>query len=106
MSELQDKLPTLSSLPDKHALDEKCLDSSADEEASLDQDGSNKSQDGKSIYINGAPVITGGKDVSKYLVDLRDDGDPPVTFRSILLGTIVGGLGAALYQVCIFNIQE
>jgi hypothetical protein len=97
------ELPTLSSLPDEPTLDEKGLDSSAGEkEASLDQ---YEGQDGEPVYINGAPVITDGKDVSKYLVDLRDDGDPPVTFRSILLGTIVGGLGAALYQVCIFYIQ-
>jgi hypothetical protein len=105
MTELQEKLPTLSSLPDEPTIDEKGLISSAEQEASLDQDGPCESQDGESVYINGAPVITDGKDVSKYLVDLRDDGDPPVTFRSILLGTIVGGLGAALFQVCIFNIQ-
>ncbi|KAH9972971.1 oligopeptide transporter [Lactifluus volemus] len=95
------ELPTLSSLPDEPTLDEKGLDSSAGEkEASLDQ---YEGQDGESVYINGAPVITDGKDVSKYLVDPRDDGDPPVTFRSILLGTIVGGLGAALYQIYIFK---
>jgi hypothetical protein len=109
MSEPQENSPTLSSLADEPTLDEKGLDSSAEEkEAPLDQDGSYdgyEGQDGKPLYINGAPVITGGKDVSKYLVDLRDDGDPPVTFRSIVLGTVVGGLGAALYQVCIFDIQ-
>ena len=53
----------------------------------------------KPQYVNGEPVITNGRDVSRYLVDLRDDEDPPFTFRSVILGTIVGGFGAALYQV-------
>ena len=51
-------------------------------------------------YVNGEPVINSGRDVSKFLVDLRDDEDPPFTFRSIVLGTVIGGLGAALVQVC------
>jgi hypothetical protein len=56
--------------------------------------------DEKPRYVNGEPVITNGRDVSRYLVDLRDDEDPPFTFRSAVLGTVIGGLGAALYQVC------
>ena len=55
--------------------------------------------DEKPQYVNGEPVITNGRDVSRYLVDLRDDEDPPFTFRSVVLGTVIGGLGAALYQV-------
>ncbi len=57
------------------------------------------SLDEKPQYVNGEPVITSGRDVSRYLVDLRDDEDPPFTFRSVVLGTMIGGLGAALYQV-------
>jgi hypothetical protein len=52
------------------------------------------------LYVHGEPIITSGRDVSKYLVDLRDDEDPPFTLRSIVLGTVIGGLGAALCQVC------
>jgi hypothetical protein len=52
------------------------------------------------LNVNGEPVITNGIDVSKHLVDPRDDEDPPFTFRSVVLGTVIGGLGAALYQVC------
>jgi hypothetical protein len=51
-------------------------------------------------YVKGEPVITTGRDVSRFLVDFRDDEDPPFTFRSAVLGTVIGGLGAALYQVC------
>lgn len=51
-------------------------------------------------FLNGEPVITTGRDVSKYLVDVRDDRDPALTFRSFFLGTVFAGLGAALCQVC------
>ncbi|EGO04039.1 hypothetical protein SERLA73DRAFT_102396 [Serpula lacrymans var. lacrymans S7.3] len=50
--------------------------------------------------VNGQPpVVSTGKDVSRYLVDLRDDGDPALTFRSLLIGTVFAGLGAALNQI-------
>jgi hypothetical protein len=58
-----------------------------------------EAEDEKPQFVNGEPVINSGRDVSKFLVDLRDDQDPPFTFRSIVLGTVLGGLGAAMYQV-------
>ncbi len=60
----------------------------------------------KPLYVNGEPVISSGRDVSSYLVDLRDDGDPPFTFRSVVLGTVIGGLGAALYQVGLYSTRR
>ena len=62
--------------------------------------------DEKPQYVDGEPVIKSGGDVSKFLVDLRDDQDPPFTFRSVVLGTVIGGLGAALYQVCYFQFSS
>lgn len=59
--------------------------------------GSKEFDDAK--YVNGEPVITTGKDVSRFAVDLRDDEDPAITFRSMVLGTVFAGLGAALVQV-------
>ncbi|KAF9051472.1 oligopeptide transporter [Panaeolus papilionaceus] len=56
-------------------------------------------EDEKPKYRNGEPVITTGKDVSRFAVDVRDDGDQALTFRSIVLGTLFAGLGAALCQV-------
>jgi len=53
----------------------------------------------KHLYHDGEPVITTGKDVSYFAVDLRDDGDQALTFRSIFLGTMFAGMGAALVQV-------
>ncbi|KAJ8693416.1 hypothetical protein PTI98_008409 [Pleurotus ostreatus] len=49
------------------------------------------------------PIIRTGEDVSKYLVDVRDDGDPAITFRSMVLGTLFAALGAALCQIYIFK---
>jgi hypothetical protein len=55
---------------------------------------------GDTLYVKGEPVIKDGKDVSRFAVDLRDDGDPPLTFRSFVLGSVFGALGAALDQAC------
>jgi hypothetical protein len=97
-------LPTQHSSSDPPTPDEKSV--SVDEkEAVLDPDldkissGLEDIVDEKPRYVNGEPVIANGRDVSRYLVDLRDDEDPPFTFRSAVLGTVIGGLGAALYQV-------
>ncbi len=51
------------------------------------------------VLVKGEPVITTGRDVSRFLLDTRDDGDPALTFRSAVLGTVFAGLGAALCQV-------
>jgi hypothetical protein len=55
----------------------------------------------KSIFHNGEPVITTGYwyDVSRFVVDIRDDEDLALIFRSMFLGTIFAGMGAALSQV-------
>ncbi|KAF8882526.1 oligopeptide transporter [Gymnopilus junonius] len=54
-------------------------------------------------FRNGEPVITTGQDVSRFAVDLRDDGDEALTFRSLVLGTVIAGLGAALCQIYLFK---
>lgn len=59
----------------------------------------NLGSDEKASLLSKEPVITSGEDVSRYLVDTRDDHDPALTFRSLFLGTIFAGLGAALCQV-------
>ncbi|KAH9071576.1 oligopeptide transporter [Lactarius deliciosus] len=96
MTELKEGLPTLPSSSET---------SFKEKEPRVDSDKSPDSYDGEDekSLLNGEPVITSGRDVSRYLVDLRDDEDPPFTFRSIVLGTMIGGLGAALYQIYIFK---
>jgi hypothetical protein len=46
--------------------------------------------------VNGEPVITSGMDVSRFVVDLRDDEDPALTFRSMFLGTLFAGKSCSL----------
>ncbi|KAH7887105.1 OPT oligopeptide transporter protein-domain-containing protein [Phlebopus sp. FC_14] len=55
------------------------------------------------VYVNAEPVVTTGADVSRLLVDMRDDEDPALTFRSLFLGTIFAGLGAALCEIYTFK---
>ena len=62
-------------------------------------DGNFLEDDSKPILHNGEPVITTGHDVSRFVVDIRDDEDNALTFRSMFLGTIFAGMGAALSQV-------
>ena len=55
---------------------------------------------------SGEPVITTGHDVSRFVVDIRDDHDAALTFRSMFLGTIFAGMGAALSQVSDLNFLD
>jgi len=55
-------------------------------------------EDETPVYRNGEPVITTGRDVSRFAVDIRDDGDEALTFRSIFLGSLFAVMGAALSQ--------
>lgn len=60
----------------------------------------NSFADGSDIEVrNGEPIVNTGKDVSRFVVDIRDDGDDALTFRSLVLGTLFAGLGSALCQV-------
>ncbi|KAG6841278.1 hypothetical protein C0991_000256 [Blastosporella zonata] len=56
-------------------------------------------EDDDAVYLDGEPVVTTGRDVSRFVVDVRDDGEAALTFRSLFLGTVMAGLGAALCQV-------
>ncbi|KAG8716813.1 hypothetical protein FRC08_008754 [Ceratobasidium sp. 394] len=53
--------------------------------------------------VNGQPIIETGVHVSNFAIDVRDDGDAALTWRSFWIGTIVAGLGAALSQIYIFK---
>lgn len=108
---LIDSQPVLSSHPPDHGhLDEKIgTRKSSTESIDIIKEKQGDSEGGSQLesksdqdgvrYVNGEPVISNGRDVSQYLVDVRDDGDPPLTFRSMFLGTVFAGLGASLYQV-------
>jgi hypothetical protein len=96
MPEIQGTLPNPPS-----SSDEPTSDIPGDKEVSGSDNSSSSfgDEDERPQYVNGEPVIKTGRDVSRYLIDLTDEQDPPFTFRSVLLGTVIGGLGAALYEV-------
>ncbi|KAJ5757700.1 uncharacterized protein N7511_006394 [Penicillium nucicola] len=54
-------------------------------------------------FIDGHPVIETGVHVSQYLISLRDDEDPPVTFRSILLGSMFTALASVIQMLYLFK---
>lgn len=47
-----------------------------------------------------------GKDVSRLVVDLRDDGDNALTFRSLFIGTCLTGLASAITIIYTFKPVE
>lgn len=52
-------------------------------------------------HVKGEPIISTGEDVSNFLVDVHDSGGASLTFRSIVLGTLLSGFGASVTQVCL-----
>lgn len=44
-------------------------------------------------------IIVTGSDVAKHLLSLRDDGDPSLTFRSMVLATGLSGFQSVMNQI-------
>ena len=70
-----------------------------EKESQYNIDDNSLDDDSKPTCQKGEPVITTGFDVSRFVVDIRDDEDPALTFRSMFLGTMFAGMGAALSEV-------
>ncbi|PLN84639.1 OPT peptide transporter Mtd1 [Aspergillus taichungensis] len=67
-------------------------------------DGEDRSSpEGDTHYVKGHPVIRNGADVSKYIVSVRDDGDPALTFRSIVLGSAFTALSSVITMLYTFK---
>lgn len=49
-------------------------------------------------------IIRSGADASKYLLSLRDDDDPILTVRSVVLGTAFACFQAAMNQI--YNVSQ
>jgi hypothetical protein len=77
------------------------------------------SQPDKAEYVKGHPVIRNGQhapsqllfnsltlagaDVSRFIVSVRDDGDPALTFRSIVLGSAFTALSSVITMLYTFK---
>ncbi|WOO82729.1 Oligopeptide transporter 5 [Vanrija pseudolonga] len=55
------------------------------------------------IGPDGEPIIVTGADAANYLLSLRDDHDPSLTFRSLFIGTLVSAFQAAMNQIYNFK---
>jgi hypothetical protein len=49
-------------------------------------------------------IIRTGADAANHLLSVRDDGDPSLTVRSMVLGTLVAAFQASLNQI--YNVRE
>ncbi|KAG2421023.1 hypothetical protein HFD88_000639 [Aspergillus terreus] len=54
-------------------------------------------------YVKGHPVVRNGVDVSNFIISDRDDGDPALTFRSIVLGSIFTALSSVITMLYVFK---
>lgn len=52
---------------------------------------------------SGEPIIRNGSDVSRFIVSQRDDGDPALTFRGLVLGSIFTALSSAITIIYTFK---
>lgn len=100
-------------VPSGEALDEKAIE----EKARLDGDIIEILKDDTAIRVTEAKathsddsdqdsgsgaedvIIVTGSDASKHLLSLRDDGQPALTFRSLVLATILSGFTAVMNQI-------
>jgi hypothetical protein len=49
--------------------------------------------------IDEGQIIVTGSDAADFLLSIRDDGDPAITFRSMVLSTILSAFQAVMYQI-------
>ncbi|KAK7214772.1 hypothetical protein V2G26_002775 [Clonostachys chloroleuca] len=68
-----------------------------------EEEHSDDSRESDTTYVNGHPVIRDGFDVSKFLISVRDDGDPALTFRSIVLGSVFTALSSVITMLYVFK---
>ena len=84
---------------DLNGSSEKVQETVVDELKEASQERFEDDDDEDTEFVKGEPIIRTGLDVSRFAVDIRDDHDPSMTFRSFFLGTCFGALGATLGEV-------
>lgn len=52
------------------------------------------------------PIIVTGADAAQYLLPLRDDGEPSLTFRAIFLATLLSGFQAVMSQIYYVSLND
>lgn len=89
------------SVPTHHEIDEKLRISADNRDISKDtidfetKELSDTERDDKSDNV----IIVTGADAAAHLLPLRDDHQPALSFRSIVLATVLSGFQAVMYQI-------
>lgn len=90
------------SVPTHQEIDEKLRISADNREISkdtLDFDTKELSDVDKDDNSDDNVIIITGADAAAHLLPLRDDGEPALSFRSIVLATVLSGFQAVMYQI-------
>ena len=53
--------------------------------------------------VDDTPIIVTGADAAAHLLPMRDDRDPALTFRGIVLATVLSGFQAVMTQIYYFK---
>lgn len=94
----------VSTLPSHDAINEKIRTSIAVEKGEIDGDikpvsPEDLSDTGKESDTDDDAIIITGEDAARYLLPMRDDFEPALTFRSMFLATILSAFQAVMYQI-------
>ncbi|KAH7391668.1 OPT oligopeptide transporter [Cadophora sp. MPI-SDFR-AT-0126] len=94
----------VSTLPSHDAINEKIRTSVTVEKGDVEGDikpvsPEDLSDNGKESDTDDEVIIITGEDAARYLLPLRDDFEPALTFRAMVLATILCGFQAVMYQI-------
>lgn len=71
-----------------------------DKEAAITTTSVSDGDDGNESEIGSEDaIIVTGADAAAHLLSLRDDGDPAITFRGIVIATVLSGFQAVINQI-------
>jgi hypothetical protein len=103
-------IPTHQEINEKVILDVEGTDDSSDRKdgGALAQDGEVNEDEPPVDHSDGTGgpsiIIKTGHDAAEYLLPLRDDHEPALTFRGIFLATILSAFQAVVQQI--YNVSE
>tara|TARA_R110002060_G_scaffold43424_12_gene54859 strand:+ start:742 stop:1116 length:375 start_codon:yes stop_codon:yes gene_type:complete len=94
----------VSTLPTHDAINEKIRTSVAVEKGGIEGEikpvsAEDTSDTGKESDTGDEVIIITGEDAARYLLPMRDDFEPALTFRAMVLATILCGFQAVMYQI-------
>ncbi|OLN93273.1 Oligopeptide transporter 1 [Colletotrichum chlorophyti] len=97
-------VPSHQAVNEKVSIDEKGIGKNvASEIQAAPAPGSDADHNEKDDANSDDAIIITGADAARYLLPLRDDGDPSLTFRSIFLSTCLSAFQAVMSQIYTFK---